>query len=202
MSDDTEKQKSKIEEFKAKVEEKVENNIEERLNKKAIELEKKLEFKTRYNGVENEFSKLKELDADMVNEFSNRYKEASSIEDFNNFQKEYDMLFKVQERLLKQEESIVSPKFNTSFSNSSHNYAKDTKELIDLAKEGYQIPYYKSDEGLYLTQKYLDYNEKIKESIDNFKDNYYQDKDIENIKNNHNELVSSCLRESKYYQIV
>ena len=208
LEDKTKEDKSSIDQdqvnqFKSNVEKKMDETVNNIWAEKAILLEKRLEFKSKFKELDNSFKSLNELDSEMVESFKKRYENSNTEDQFNNFNNEYNNLLNMQNKFVEKMNNIQisSNSFNTR-TGEYKNFPKNTNELAMLRSNDYQIPYNKTEEGLYVTESYLKANKEIDSNIDNFTENYYSESDVEAVNKNFYSILADTLKTNKHFEIL
>jgi hypothetical protein len=195
-----EETKEKIKELKSSVDSSIEEKISSKMEKKAIELENKLEFQQLKQSIGSEFNTLKDIDADLVNEFSEKYKDFNN-NNFQHFKSEFDYMKNLDRKLSEKakENNFVKPSFNSK-STDGVSRAQNSDELFKMKLNNEEIPYSKTEDGLYITQAYVDLNNEIREEMELFAEGYLND--TTKIEDSNNKLIAGAMRQQKYFTVL
>lgn len=195
-----EESKEKIKELKSSVESSIDEQISSKMEAKALELENKLEFNQLKSSIGSEFNTLKEIDADLVNEFSEKYKDFNN-NSFQQFKSEFDYMQNLDKKLTEKSKknNFVKPSFNSK-STDGIIRAQNSDELFKMKLNNEEIPYSKTEDGLYITKDYVDLNNEIREDMELFSEGYLND--VSRIEESNNKLIAGAMRQQKYFTVL
>lgn len=196
MSEEVKKEEMSQQEKAKKVEEAINARVDTRIQY----AENKMEYKQTFKSLDDRFKSLNDLDPNIVGEVKEKFSEFNN-DSFVDFKKEVDSLQKIQDSVNKKlnEIEVAQPKFNAV---SSSGLPQDANSLFDMKKNNQYIGDFKTEDGLVLTQNYIDQNEKITDALENLNSNIHSEADIDTIRQSSDELMASCRKTNKYFKII